>query len=187
MFETEPFSYDSIYKQVQNFCELKGMTQKSFRLNKPPLVESCEIMDYETLVTCDAFIPGTRHGLFLSFNDYLKETYSFKSKLVEVIESYDKFFNAKNEDVCYSMNEFYVITKYQELKKINVFQFNELQFGDYEMTLLEIDETDTDIYESKLLDYYLKYFWNGDFPEELRKPFKDLSAHELDLMRMMSI
>lgn len=186
MIETKEFSYDLIYDQVQDFCLSKGITKISFRLSRPMLVHQYNLVNNLTLEEGHAFGVNSEHPAWNDFVKYLEDKHSFESKISSIIQDYDDFFNHAKDDECYNEYAYYFINSSGHIQKVHVFEFKELQFGDYHMSLFEVNDSDMDDFENKVRDYYLEYF-GKPLPDELKKPFATLSTEELELVRMICI
>lgn len=186
MIETKEFSYDLIYEQIKDFCISKGITKKSFRLAPPNLVSQQNLFDNMTLDEGHAFSINANHYAAIDLVKYLGDKHFFESKLLRLIQDYDMFYNYKKEEVCFQSNTYFFINLSGLIQAVHVFQFNELQFGDYHMTLFEINDSDIEGFEKTVFDYYIEYFAHN-MPEELQKPLSQLSKNELDLIRMIII
>lgn len=186
MIETKPFSHDLIYDQAEDFFLSKGITKKSFRLKRPNLVYEQTLVNNLTLEEITAFGIDYGHSDWKDFIQYLNKKCHFKSKISSIIQRYDDFFNHEQEDECYKNYLYHLIDATGRLRQVNVFEFNELEMGDYHMSLFEVDDSDMEDFENKVRDYYLEYF-GRPLPEELKKPFDTLTAEELQIIRMVCI
>lgn len=186
MIETKEFSYDLIYEQIKDFCVSKGITKKSFRLAVPRLVSQQNLVDNINLDEGHAFSINANHYAAIDLVKYLDEQYSFESNLLQLIQDYDRFYNYKQEEICFKIHAFFFINLSGLIQSVHVFEFNELQFGDAHMSLFEVNDSHVEDFERKVLDYYLEYFGQS-LPEELQKPLSQLSNDELSLVRMITI
>lgn len=187
MIKTKEFSHDQIYDQTKDFFLSKGITKKSFRLTWNYIVTELNLHEHLTEEDATVFIADSLDDVGKAFSDYLSDTYFFDSKLIHLIEAYDDFFNHKKEDDCYLTQIFYLIDENGHLKRIQTFQFNELQYGDNHMLLIELADSDMLNFEDRLRDYYTQYFFNGDFPEEYKKPIAEITPEEREVIRMICI
>lgn len=186
MIETKDFSHDLIYDQAQDFFISKGFTKKSFRFARPHLVHQQNLVNYITLEEGQAFGINAQHHNWSDLLNYLEEKYSFDSKLYNIIKDYDDFFNPEKDDDCYKVYAYYFINASGAIQKVHVFEFNELDFGDYHMSLFEVNDSNIEEMERKVLDYYIGYF-GKPIPEELIKPLALMTPDEREVIRMICI
>jgi hypothetical protein len=186
MIETKEFSHDLIYDQAQDFLLSKGITKKNFRLSRPQLVHQQNLVDNITLEEGHAFGLSPHHHNWSDFLNYLEEKYSFESKIYNIIKDYDEFFNPEKYDDCYKEYAYYFINASGTLQKVYVFEFNELDYGDYDMSLFEVNDSNIEEMERKVLDYYIGYF-GKPIPEELIKPLASMTPEERQVIRMICI
>jgi hypothetical protein len=186
MIETKEFSHDLIYDQAQDFFLSKGINKKSFRLSRPHLVHQQNLVDHITLEEGEAFGINPEHYAWSDFLKYLEEKYSFESKLYNIIKDYDEFFNPEKNDECYNEYVYYFINTSGTIQKVHVFEFVELEYGDYHMSLFEVNDSNIEEMERQVLDYYISYF-GKPIPEELIKPFASMTPEEREVIRMICI
>lgn len=186
MIETKEFSYDTIYEQAKDFLISKGITKKSFRMTRPKLVHEHNLVDHITLDEGHAFGINQEHHNWSDFLNYLEEKYSFESKLYNIIKDYDEFFNPEKYDECYNEYAYYFINTSGTIQKVHLFEFNEIEYGDYHMSLFEVNDSNIEEMERKVLDYYISYF-GKPIPEELIKPLASMTPEEREVIRMIYI
>lgn len=186
MIETKEFSYDTIYEQAQDFFVSKGITKKTFRMTRPNLVHEHNLVDHITLDEGYAFGINSNHHHWCDFLNYLEKKYSFDSKLYNIIKDYDDFFNPEQNDECYNEYAYYFINLSGHIQKVHLFEFNELEYGDYHMSLFEVNDSNIEEMERKVLDYYISYF-GQPIPEELIKPLASMTPEEREVIRMICI
>lgn len=186
MIETKEFSYDIIYEQAQDFLLSKGITKKSFRLTRPKLVHQQNLVDHITLDEGHAFSVNFEHPSWNDFVKYLENKHSFESKIANIIKDYDEFFNAEQNDECYNEYAYYFINSSGYIQKVHLFEFNELEYGDYHMSLFEVNDSNMEEMERQVLDYYITYF-GKPIPEELIKPLASMTPEEREVIRMICI
>lgn len=186
MGTSDTFSLNTIYSNIQEYCESKGITEKSFRLGFPPLFYFSFLIDSVTLERSTVFYPERVNPLFRDLVKYLHDKYSFTSKLAPIVEQYDVLFNPNKKD-CYRFETYYAIDDKYQLREQYTFRFFELLSGDDHMLLTEFSDSCPIMFEQQLFDYYLANFTNKNFPEELKKPLSQLSKDELALVGMITI
>jgi len=186
MSTSDTFSLNTIYSHIQDYCESKGITEKSFRLGFPPLFYFSFLIDHVTLERSTVFYPERVNPLFRDVVKYLHDKYSFTSKLSPIVEQYDLLFNP-NKKECYRLLTYYSIDNNHELREQYTFRFFELNSDADHMLLTEFSDSDPMAFEQQLFDYYLAHFTNKSFPSELKKPLSQLSKVEIDLIRMITI
>lgn len=186
MIRTQSFSHDLIYDQVQDFCNSRGITKKSFRIGPPNLVTEFNLNTHDSHEEFHAFNVDYGHPEWNRFSIYLNEKYFFESSLVPLLKQYDDFFNHTKEDHCYNSFQYYAIDLSGQLRKVYFFEFFELKFGDFYMSLFEVNNSNIEEFEKKIFEYYLYYFAQV-LPDELHKPLSSMSPQELDVVRMICI
>lgn len=186
IIETKEFSYDTIYEQEKDFLVSKGFTKKSFRLSRPHLVHQQNLVDNITLEEGQGFSINPKHYAWGEFLTHLEEKYSFESKIYNIIQDYDKFFNHDQNDECYYEYAYYFINLSGTIQKVHVFEFMEIEYGDFHMSLFELNDSNIEEMESKILDYYISYFGKA-IPTELLKPLASMTHEEREVIRMICI
>lgn len=186
MSTSDTFSLNTIYLNIQDYCESKGITEKSFRLGFPPLFYFSFLTDSVKLERSTVFYPERVNPLFRDLVKYLHNKYSFTSRLAPIVEQYDLLFNP-NKKECYRVETYYAIDDNHKLREQYTFIFFELNSYEHHMLLNEFSDSEPLAFEHQLFEYYLSNFTNKSFPEELKKPLSQLSKNELDLVRMITI
>lgn len=186
MIETKKFNRQLIRKKIEDFFDSSGIPVNHFFSNNICLVAKETLVNYSTRETIHAFSVDPTHPFASEFEDYLKTKYSFASKFNDLIISYEAFFN-RNTMPFYSEGAFYLIDNDENLRCVRVFEFDWSIADKQYMLVFELDDSDVLAFEQSLLDYYIINFYNGEFPDELRKPLKELTPEELTLLNMISI
>jgi len=186
MVETKKFNPQLIRKKIEEFFDSSGIPVNHFFSNNSCLVAEERLVNYSTRETIHAFSVVPTHPFASEFEDYLKTKYFFDSKFKDLIISYEAFFN-RNTMPFYSEAVFYIIDNDEKLRCVRVFEFDWSISDKQYMLVFEFDDSDVLAFEKNLLDYYIINFYNGEFPDELRKPLKELTPEELTLLNMISI
>lgn len=186
MVETKKFNPQLIRKKIEDFFTSSGIPVNHFFSNNSCLVAEEKLVNYSTRETVNAFSVVPTHPFSSAFEHYLENKYSFNSKFKDLLISYEAFFN-RNTMPFYSEAVFYLIDNDEKLRCVRVFEFDWSISDKQYMLIFEFDDSDVLAFEQKLLDYYIINFYNGDFPDELRKPLKELTPEELTLLNMISI
>ena len=186
MVETKKFNPQLIRKKIEGFFDSSGIPVNHFFSNNSCLVAEERLVNYSTRETIHAFSVVPTHPFASEFEDYLKTKYFFDSKFKDLIISYEAFFN-RNTMPFYSEAVFYLIDNDEKLRCVRVFEFDWSISDKQYMLVFEFDDSDVLAFEKNLLDYYIINFYNGEFPDELRKPLKELTPEELTLLNMISI
>lgn len=186
MVETKKFNPQLIRKKIEGFFDSSGIPVNHFFSNNSCLVVEERLVNYSTRETIHAFSVVPTHPFASEFEDYLKTKYFFDSKFKDLIISYEAFFN-RNTMPFYSEAVFYIIDNDEKLRCVRVFEFDWSISDKQYMLVFEFDDSDVLAFEKNLLDYYIINFYNGEFPDELRKPLKELTPEELTLLNMISI
>lgn len=186
MIETKKFNPQLIRKKIEDFFDSSGIPVNDFFSNNICLVAEERLINYSTIETVHAFSIVRSHPFASEFENYLENKYSFNSKFKDLIISYEAFFN-RNTMPFYSEAAFYLIDNDENLRCIRVFEFYWSISDKQYMLVFELDDSDILVFEQNLLDYYIINFYNGEFPDELRKPLKEMTPEELTLLNMISI
>lgn len=186
MIETKKFNPQLILKKIEDFFASSGIPVNHFFSNNSCLVAEEKLVNYSTRETVNAFSVVPTHPFASEFEDYLKTKYYFDSKFNDLLISYEAFFN-RNTMPFYSEAVFYLIDNDENLRCVRVFEFDWPISDKQYMLVFEIDDSDVLAFEKSLLDYYIINFYNDEFPDELRKPLKELTSEELILLKMISI
>lgn len=187
MLNSQDITDDLLYNNISDFCQSKAITAKSLRLDiQSNLLHEFDIDHPLTGENIQCFQIDVNHKNSSLYSNYLNERFNQYTALESVVKSFDRFFNSKQNDDCFTIDNAYYFDEHDNLQSIKLFQFIELQYGDDHMCLVEDKETHSRSYDNLLFDYYKTYFC-PDLPHELDKPFLDMSADELDVLRMIII
>jgi len=186
MIKTTDFSYDLIYEQIQDFCIEHNITKEDFRSKIPKLVyEDSTLFNNVTVEEGSSFCPSQSHPLFFQLTEYLEKKYSFQSKSIRLINQYENVFNL--DEACSLERTYYLLDEHASIIMAKSFEFINLDNGDYDILIIEIPDSDLNVIEDYLFDFYKRNVIKDSLPEELQKPLTTLSTDAIDVIRMSFI
>lgn len=185
--ETYKFSDQCMFSALQAFCIEHSVEAEEFYKYLPEIISQQIIFDNQTISGGHSFKIKWDHPLCEPLSNYLDKNYSFESRVEKMITQYDNLFNKSSLKICYHIDGSYVFDKHEKIRKVYIFEFIELEFNDDYMMLVEFDDIDLDMFETRIFEYYLHYFGKKEIPEELKRPLSQLSPAELDLFHMIYI
>lgn len=185
--ETYKFTDDTVFESLETFCLIHSIKSEEFCKDLPEIIYRQIIFDQQTVSSGHLFKIKWNHPLCEPLAEYLEERYSFESRIEKLVATYDDFFNKTPRKDCYYVNGYYAFDNSQLLRKVYTVEFTDVTFGDEFMTILEFDDSDLKTFESRIFNYSFCYFGRTDIPDELKKPFSQLSKDEMRLLQMIYI
>lgn len=194
MLKTKEFSHSLVYKKIEDFCTSQGITQQQFKnFNSPPLVYGHLFVNNNNRELTHAFKISFFHSLQKKFEEHFSSQYSFESKLKAIVKEYESFFNVKKDvyhekpSSCYMIQSAYIIDMNDDIQRILVFNFEELSTFKYCGLVFELKDSNILELEQQVFDYYKNMFPMTYIPEELNKPFGQMTDDEKRLLSMVLI
>lgn len=195
MSEYQQMSYDVVYQNIEDFCISNQLSKNDLKnFEGVPLIYEYLFVDNKKRLCIQSFKISKFNSLYSSLSDYLTHRYSFDSKLLNIVELYDKFFNSKrnlhNNNViraCYNTSNAYIIDEDDNIKSIIVFQFDELSHSNPYTLVIEQNDSNILELENQVFDYYTTIFQINNIPEDLQKPLSIMTVDERNLLNMLII
>lgn len=185
--ETYKFTDDTFFESLETFCLIHSIKYEEFCKALPEVIYRQSIFDQQTVSSGHLFKIKWNHPLCEPLAEYLDERYSFESRVKKLVAYYDDFFNKQNRKDCYCVNGYYAFDETKRLRKVYTFEFTDVNLGDDYMMLLEFDDSNLKAFETRIFNYYFCYFGKTDIPDELKRPFSQLTPDELALIQMIYI
>lgn len=185
--ETYKFTDDTMFEALETFCLIHSIKYEEFCKALPEVIYRQSIFDQQTVSSGHLFKIKWNHPLCEPLAEYLDDRYSFESRVEKLVASYDDFFNKQPRKDCYYVNGYYAFDETKRLRKVYTFEFIDFVFQNDYMTLIEFDDSNLTAIEIRIFNYYFCYFGRTDIPDELKKPFSQLSKDEMRLLQMIYI
>lgn len=185
--ETYKFTDDTVFEALETFCLSHSIKFEEFCKCLPEIIYRQSIFDQQTVSSGHLFKIKWNHPLCEPLADYLEDRYFFESRVEKLLASYDDFFNKHPRKDCYYVNGYYAFDETKRLRKVYTVEFTDVALGDDYMMLLEFDDSNLKAFESRIFNYYFCYFGNTDIPDELKRPFSQLTTDEFALLQMIHI
>lgn len=188
MLETKQFSHSLIYDKIKDFCSFHGITEHEFKcFNSPSLIFEHMLIDNNKSELTSTFKINNYHTFHDIFLEYFLTSYSFKSKLMNIAEMYDNFFNTERHKSCYNIYNVYFINLDSEIQEAIVFSFEELDFGNPFTLVIEVNNSNIFDLEEQVFNYYKHTFSINNIPEDFVKLLSQMTEDEKTLLRMLLI
>lgn len=188
----DDINIDAVYNEIEPFCRGKCITLKSLRLSYKDGLSFVQgyFYEYPDHLVVNPLKNETPsfwiHYDFIhkqALQNYLIERLDFKSKVKERIDYLSSILKAEDDIYQTSENNYY-LDENNKLQLIKTFHLID-EFS--QPSLIYAETVSDDIDFSRLDDHFFTMYVldNNSVPDELKKPFHEMSESEMNLLSMI--